>query len=154
MNNLYQNISQEKGRLFAEVKKIYLEKLPIPQISEKDQQPFVSLADKMLQFNKDLQEIKGKFLRMLQRKFAMEKPSTKLQNWHELSFGNFIKELTKAKIKLSLSEEAEWEEYFLAEQQKAQIINTQITKTDREINEKVYELYGITDEYLRIFTEK
>ncbi|TAG58011.1 MAG: type II restriction endonuclease, partial [Cytophagales bacterium] len=48
VNAIYQSISQEKGRLFAEVKKIYLEKLPIPNIPLKAQKPFVKLVDKIL----------------------------------------------------------------------------------------------------------
>jgi hypothetical protein len=34
-------------------------------------------------------------------------------------YTDFIKELEKKKIKLSLSEEAEWETYFTSEDQKA-----------------------------------
>jgi adenine-specific DNA methylase len=40
MNAVYQEIAQEKGKLFAEVKKVYLKKLPVKQISFKDQEPF------------------------------------------------------------------------------------------------------------------
>uniref|UniRef100_UPI00404B978C hypothetical protein n=1 Tax=Gelidibacter sp. TaxID=2018083 RepID=UPI00404B978C len=55
----------------------------------------------------------------VQRKFEGLEMSKKLENWYELSFAEFIKELGKKKIKLSISEEAEWEDYFLQEQQKA-----------------------------------
>ncbi len=55
----------------------------------------------------------------MQRKFEGLEMSKKLENWYELSFAEFIKELGKKKIKLSISEEAEWEDYFLQEQQKA-----------------------------------
>ena len=63
---------------------------------------------------------------------------------------DFVKELKKRKIKLSLTEEAEWEDYFLVEQQKAIEIKAQITKLDKEIDVMVYELYGLTDEEIAI----
>lgn len=40
--------------LFPKIKKAYLDKIPIPQISLQDQQPFIELVDKMIELNKDL----------------------------------------------------------------------------------------------------
>jgi len=39
--------------------------------------------------------------------------------------------MKKKKIKLGLSEEAEWEDYFEAEKAKAQTIQSEIDKTDK-----------------------
>jgi len=79
-----------------------------------------------------------------------EKLSKKLQKWFLLNYSDFIKELKKKKIKLSLSEEAEWEDYFLQEQQKALALKTKIDTTDKEIDAMVYKLYGLTEEEISI----
>jgi hypothetical protein len=42
---LYQNISQEKGRVFAEVKKVYLEKIPIYQATDAEQAEITDLVE-------------------------------------------------------------------------------------------------------------
>lgn len=47
-NWVYQNISQEKGRAFAEVKPINVRKLYVPKISHKDQTLLESIVDKIL----------------------------------------------------------------------------------------------------------
>jgi len=107
-------------------------------------------ADQMLLLNKELQELTKKFQRTLQREFSLETLSKKLQNWYELSFAEFLKELTKAKINLSLSQKAEWEDYFLVEQQKAVSIKSKIDQTDKEIDQMVYNLYGLTKEEIEI----
>ena len=104
----------------------------------------------MLSLNKELQDISAKFQRNLQREFSLETLSKKLQNWYELSFAEFLKELAKAKLNLTLSQKAEWEDYFLAEQQKAISIKSQIDQTDKEIDQMVYELYGLTEEEIEI----
>ena len=67
-----------------------------------------------------------------------------------MDFKEFLKELKKAKVKLSLSEEAEWMQYFNEQKQKAQSLKAQIEKTDKEIDQMVYELYGLTEEEIRI----
>ena len=122
----------------------------IKKISLEKQKPFIEKADLMFSFNKELQEVLGKFQRALQREFSLESLSKKLQNWYELSFADFLKELSKAKVNLSLSQKAEWEDYFLAEQQKAVSIKSKIDQTDKEIDQMVYNLYGLTKEEIEI----
>ncbi|MBK6964416.1 MAG: hypothetical protein IPH20_10905 [Bacteroidales bacterium] len=76
------------------------------------QQSFTPLVKLNASKNFHLQELSQKFQRTLQRKFNLGELSGKLQNWYLLSYAEFIKELSKKKVKLSLSEEAEWEAYF------------------------------------------
>ena len=54
------------------------------------------------------------------------------------------------RIKLSLSEEAEWMQYFNEKKQIAQSLKAEIDKTDKEIDQMVYELYGLTEEEIGI----
>jgi hypothetical protein len=107
-------------------------------------------ADLMLSLNKELQEESQKFQRTIQRKFDLEVLPGKLQNWYLLSYKEYIAELGKKKVKLSLKEEAEWEDYFLQEAKKVLDIKTAIETTDKEIDQMVYQLYGLTEEEIRI----
>jgi hypothetical protein len=59
-------------------------------------------------------------------------------------------ELEKKKVKLSLAHKSEWEEYFLVEQQKALALKTQIDTTDHQIDQMVYELYGLTEDEIAL----
>ena len=68
----------------------------------------------------------------------------------DLTYSDFIKELGKKKIKLLLNEEAEWEDYFLQESKKALAIKQQIDTTDKEIDQIVYQLYGLTEEDIKV----
>lgn len=108
----------------------------------------------MLSLNKDLQETINKFLRTLNRKFDLSDFSKNLQSWYLLSYKDLIKELAKKKIKLSLSDESEWEDYFIAEQKKAVDLQEKINKTDDEINQMVYQLYGLTHDEINIIEQQ
>ena len=144
------NTGSEYGGGYYVFKTNYLKPFPLPEISE-NSDLIIDNVNQILSSNKNLQEVSSKFQRTLQRKFeVLEKLPKKLENWYELTFTDFVKELKKKKIKLSLTEEAEWEDYFLVEQQKALEIKAQITKTDKEIDDMVYELYGLTDEEIAI----
>lgn len=105
----------------------------------------------MLSLNKELQDLSAKFQKKSSREnFLWKRFPKNYKIGNELSFAEFLKELAKAKVNLALSQKAEWEDYFLAEQQKAISIKSQIDQTDKEIDQMVYELYGLTEEEIKI----
>jgi type I restriction-modification system DNA methylase subunit len=139
------------GESNTNLTKLAFESIPIPNISGISQTQYIVKVDLILLLIKNLQEVSSKFQRTLQREFEqIDKFSKKLEFWYELNFADFLKELKKKKVELSLSQKAEWEDYFLAEQQKAVAIQTHINQTDAEIDQMVYELYGLTDEEIKI----
>jgi hypothetical protein len=140
-----------KGKMQGDIFQIDKEPLlSIPISKPKTDIPFIEKADKMLFLNKELQEQSQKFQRSLERKFAFTELPKKLQDWYLLSYAEFIKELEKKKIKLSLNEEAEWETYFTTEAKKALELKAQIAKTDKEIDQMVYALYELTEDEIKI----
>lgn len=145
----YMYLDLEKD-LFQKILIANCKKLPIKEISLEAQQPFIEKADKMLSLNKELQEKVSSFQRLLTRKFELEKLSTKLQDWYLLEFSEFIKELKKSKIKLSLKEEIEWEEIFIEKKEEVEKVKNEIEITDKEIDGMVYELYGLSEEEIKI----
>ena len=158
----------EANDLFPKIKVNELKDLPIKQIPNSEQIPFIEKADLILSLNKDLQEQSQKFQRTIQRKFFTATVSTmglsplpdvkentdtlpkKLQDWYKLPYAEFIKELAKKKVKLSLSQEAEWEDYFMQESKKALELKATIDATDKAIDAMVYELYGLSEEEIAI----
>ena len=53
-------------------------------------------------------------------------------------------------MKLSLSQKADWEDYFIAEKSKAETLDNEIEMMDKEIDGMVYELYGLSEEEIRV----
>jgi hypothetical protein len=114
------------------------------------QQPFIALADVMLEKNKELQEIKNKFLKLLTQDFSINKLSTKLQNWYELSWAEFTGELKKNKIELTGILKEDWSERFNRMKGQAVEIKRIIDETDSKIDLMVYKLYDLTYEEVKI----
>ena len=133
-----------------EISKVYFEHFPVPQATEEQSSTLAQYATKRTQLTAELQALCSKFTRNLQREFNLEKLSGKLENWFQTPFNEFLKELEKSKVKLTLSQKAEWEDYFLQEQKKALDIKHQIDTTDKEIDLMVYALYGLTEEEIAI----
>ena len=123
---------------------------PIPLES---QQPFISLADTMLSLNSQLQEKRSRFLRRLSDNFEGVKITTALQQFDTMDFKGLMAELKKQKIKLSLSQQDEWEDYFNERVAECQDLSAQIKATDNEIDNRVFDLYGLTEEERKIVME-
>ena len=58
------------------------------------------------------------------------------------------------KIKLSLAQKAEWEEYFVQESKKARALKAILDATDKAIDRMVYDLHGLTEEEIGIVEGK
>ncbi|PWG04931.1 Eco57I restriction-modification methylase domain-containing protein [Polaribacter aquimarinus] len=145
------NTAKSVRKMFPKIILNDLRKFPIKEISTEAQQPFIKKAERILFLNEELQTLSSKFQRTLIRKFeTLEKLPKKLENWYSLTFADFVKELKKKKIKLSLSEESDWEDYFLTEQTKVTALEYQINTQDTRLNWLVYELYGLTEEEISI----
>ncbi len=133
------------------IKTNQLEQIPIPDISLEAQQPFITLADKMLSLNSQLQEKRSRFLRRLTENIEGVKITTALQTFDQMDFAAFVAELKKQKIKLTLQQQDEWEDYFRQYAGACHQLTDQIAATDREIDLRVYHLYGLTyDEVLTV----
>ena len=147
---LYESSVNESGKVFAQVKIIYIYPLPIKVVDETIQQPFITLADTMLSLNKQLQEKRSRFLRRLSENFEGVKITTALQTFDQMEFKAFVAELKKQKINLSLTQQDEWEDYFNQYRNDCQQLSEQIAQTDHEIDLRVYQLYGLTEEEIKI----
>ncbi|MCK4662802.1 MAG: N-6 DNA methylase [Bacteroidales bacterium] len=161
IQNYYSHISAQLGNKGLRHFTIYIEKIPIPKISKESQQPFIEKADQMLDLNKQLQEKKSKFLNRVKDNLATTvatrghvpltiKISKKLDAFYETDFKTFVAELKKQKLTLSLIQQDAWEEYFTAYKTEINQLQYEISKTDKKIDQMVYELYGLTPEEIEI----
>lgn len=138
---------------YIEVKPQYFEQIPIPTL--KNEEEFEKNADIILKSTNDLNTIDLSFKRFLTKNISSDVLSRKLQSWYTLEFDDFIKELNKAikaagGNKLSKLDEMEWMELFEAKKKEAQELKSEIERVDREIDGMVYELYGLTEEEVKI----
>ena len=137
--------------------------IPIIYPSEKDSLEFV--VKEIMKLREELRFSVEMFLLFIERSLGISSNSRKIENWHELSFADFIKELTKAikatnKIRakegqspiaeLTRTVEFEWMELFESKKQKVLDLQEQIQQTEQEIDQMVYKLYDLTDDEIAI----
>ncbi|MCK4922604.1 MAG: N-6 DNA methylase [Bacteroidales bacterium] len=136
--------------LFPQIKLNHVKCLPISKGITRGSNKLSTLSSLRLNSTIECNSIRLNLLKLLKSKFDIKKPTSKLSNWIELDFKEFLIELKKAKIKLDLSDEAEWMQYLNEQKEKAQTLKSEIEKTDKEIDQMVYELYGLSEEEIKI----
>lgn len=136
--------------LFPQIKLSHVKSLPVIKKLDGGNEKLKELSSLRLNSTIQQNQIRLSLLQLLSSKFDIVKITSKLSNWYEIEFKDFIKELKKAKVKLNLSEEAEWMQYFNEQKEKAQTLKSEIEKTNKEIDQMVYELYGLSEEEIKI----
>ena len=131
----------------------HIRNIPIPAISFESQQPFIALANTMLSLTEQLQQKRSRFLRRLSDNFEGVKITGALQQFDQLDFKGLLAELKKQKIKMTLTQQDEWEDYFNERVAECRELLAQIKATDKEIDNKVFDLYGLTEEERKIVME-
>ena len=124
--------------------------LPIFEANSIEQDSLSELSKSRIQQENLLQSVSLNFIELLKSDFSLEKMSKKIENWHSFNWNEFEKELRKNKIVISGIQKEEWFERFKRLKEEAQSIKALIDKTDKEIDQMVYELYGLTEDEIEI----
>lgn len=124
--------------------------LPIFPATEKQQRLFIEKADLMLEFNREFYNKKNIFINRLKENLDLKKISKKMNSFFKLNFNEFKNELSKNKVKLSLKQQDEWEDYFNNYKKELLKLKIKIDETDGEINKRIYDLYGLTKNEIKI----
>ncbi len=113
----------------------------------------------------DLQNLDHRFQNYIKGTLQFHRLQRKLESWYDLDFATFMEELNKAikatnklRVKdnlepiatLNKKDEFEWMELFEENKRKALDLQKQIAQIEKEIDSKVYELYGLSDEEIVI----
>lgn len=78
------------------------------------------------------------------------KITTALQQFDTMDFKGLMAELKKQKIRIPVKEQDEWKDHFNQRVAECQELTAQIKTTDNEIDNRVFDLYGLTEDERRI----
>jgi len=138
-----------------EIKINNLQQLPIPKATTEQQTQIAGLVDEIMSLKMEVSEKVRKFLKLLEVEIKNTpsakaatpfgkgefKPNKKLMEFWKLDFGEFITETEKQKIKLTLSQKSEWQDYFEAKKKAVLELEKEVERVDSEIEKLIRNLY-------------
>ncbi len=145
------NVNLDRA-VFPKINVNTLENFPVPNFSllAPDSSLLTSLADKMLSLNSDLHKKTTHFIERIKEEYNLNKITQNIEDFYKLSFADFAKELSKQKVKLTLKQKDELQDYFYDYAKEISALEEEIKLTDSKIDSLVYKLYGLTDEEIAV----
>jgi type I restriction-modification system DNA methylase subunit len=144
---------------FFTFKTKYLEPFPLPSVENiLNETSLIDKVDIVLEDSITLDNQQSKYLDYIKSQYHFEKISKKMREWYNLEYGEFLKELKKIikkskGEKLTKADEMEWMDLFETKKEEAQMTRQRIDKTNNELNQLVYELYGFTKDEIDTIEE-
>ena len=141
---------------FFTFKTKYLEPFPLPKLNDiVDQNKFIKKVDLILEKTGLFESEVSKIQDYLITTYPGIILTKKLQNWYELEYGDFLNELNKVikksgLEKLTKEDEIEWSSTFKKYRDMTQSTNVEIASLNKEIDQMVYELYGLSEDEIKI----
>lgn len=151
----YWTLNPERGEAMAEVKAFHLGMLRLPVVDIANQNKIIENVRVVLSNYAEIISKINRFSGYLKSQFVGVVPNTKLKNWYQLDFSDFVKSLNSVikKVgfeKLSKLDEMDWMELFETKKEEILTIKSDIDKAEKEIDKLVYELYNLSPEEIEI----
>lgn len=146
MSWFYQSVHPtEVGKPMAQVKKNFIEELPIVVGSDIQQTKIIEITDSLLTECQKRHEIRRKFVKYIAKIYEPKSISEKLENFDALTYKEFCSELKKQKVKLSSSEQMDLLTLFEATVEQVKEVSVKIKSLYLQLNTLVFEIYGIEE---------
>ncbi|MBN2664839.1 MAG: N-6 DNA methylase, partial [Bacteroidales bacterium] len=126
-----------------------IKNIPIKNISKENQKSIVLKVEKINNLTQKLHKQKNSFIEVVKSQLNVGKINRKIENWYELEWSEFNKELEKLKIKLDLKKTKEWNEFFTPELESTKPLVFEINNLIDKINKEIYEMYEIEPNELK-----
>jgi hypothetical protein len=150
MRYVYNKLINETGKVFAQVKIIYIDELPIREVNLEQQTVVAEKVEKLISLNKNIEEIKGSFLDFMKNKWRSLNLNTKIKNWYQTPFQELLREFESQKIKLTLEEQNEWLNFVESRKEVLFDLYNEQKFLNQEINSIVNNIYSLNNEEINI----
>jgi hypothetical protein len=140
-----------------EIYNYYITQFPIPTAileNPEIQNDMIKEVNSMIELNQTLLIESNSFKAWIKHTFKIDKLSKKLENYYKLSFDEFLVELKKKKVDTNPRKTQEFlKKEFEISISKIRPLLQEIEETDNGIDKMVYELYGLTDDEIKIIED-
>ncbi len=145
---------------FHELRIQYMEQLPIPKASDKEQEGIATLAEQCQQLAEQRYRISQRFIQRMINDLCPQgcesKISTKAQSWWQLDFKALQAELRKSfklkrdEVLLPVADRDDWEDYFASRKKQVLELDDKLAAQETLLNQAVNRLFGLTEDEVRL----
>ena len=140
----------EVGKPMAQVKKAFVEELPIVIGTQNQIEQIESIVSDLLILCQRKYTQKRQFLNYISKVYEPKKVSEQMENLQSLSFKDFIAELKKQKVKLTASQQMDLLSLYEEQQRQLAQISTQICAMQSSLDDVTFSIYQIPQTFVNM----
>lgn len=133
----------EVGKPMAEIKGIYIRKLPIAVVDRSIMGNVENYVKELLALCSTRYSARQEFLNFIINVYEPKKISEQLEHFYESSFIDFCKELKKQKVKLTASQQMELLPLFNERKKQLEQISIRISEVQLSLDDMIFSIYQI-----------
>lgn len=146
-----ENVAISRRGGYHEFKAQYITQFPVKkEIPDSEKKMLENKVEDILKLSADLYSTSSRFKQLIKSEFDISKLPVKLNRWWVLDVNEFLVTL---RLNLSLQQKDELLQLFEKYKKECVELDTQIQKTDQEIDQLVYKLYKLMPEEIAIVEE-
>lgn len=144
------NTAIERQGGFIEQKPVYIRQIPIPNVNGALRNVLTEKVERLLTLYSEKQELQKQALELVRAEYKLPKMTQKLENFLHLGWNEFIEELEKQKVRISLTQKDELNSWFRSKQVAAKNVHELAERLKKEIDTSVYDLYTLNEAEIKL----
>lgn len=135
---------------FIEQQPMTVRRIPIPDV-QKDYKEYLShKVEELLNLTARRQELSIQSLEVLIAEYRVKHITSRLEEFLKLGWNEFLEELEKQRVRMSLTQKDNLNVWFRSKQYEANKLSESMEKLNQEIDACVYKLYNLDDAEIRL----
>ncbi len=152
-----QPLAERKGALIYRLFSQYLERLPIPTLSDEQRTHIGDLAQQLTSSAQKRYQVRSSMAHLIKSDLGggQSKITDRLDEWFRLDWQGLRDEVRKSfKREIPLKERGEWQTMFREEQEKIERLTAEIVQLEEELNTAVYTVYGLNRDEIALIEQE
>jgi len=157
ISRISQPLGERKGTLIYRLFKQYMERLPIPSLTDDQDSKINSIVKQLIDTTQQRYTIRQKMTRRIQRDLGNShlKLNQKLEEWWTLSFSDFRNEVKKVfKQDIPLRDRDDWEELLQEHSSEIARLTSEIISLETELNAIVYAVFDLNEDEIKLIEQE
>ncbi len=154
VTNIAAPLGERIGLLIYQQKTQYIERLPIPTLTDTQKEHIGTLAQQLTDVAQGRYQVRRRTAQRILHDLGSgpdAKLNQRLEVWWELSFADFHAEVMKVfKRTIPLKDRDDWEELLRERGQQIHALTDEIVQLETRLNEAVYAVFDLNDEEIAL----
>lgn len=135
---------------FIEQQPMTVKQIPIPNVTDEMKAVLLEKVETLLKLNLEQQELQKQALEVLRAEYKLPKVTQKLEKFLNLGWNEFLEELEKQRIRLSMTQKDTLNIWFRDKRNVAAKLHELTENLTKEIDRYVYSLYNLDEAEIKL----